>query len=122
MKPEKKITATEIYSLAFGLFLGLALWKFGNPVILEHNIIPPSTPSEFWNDAWPTHWASWILLPLALAGALIAFKQNFRRARVLASRLVGTLAPPRKQTGSGCCHFSGSAGSSFPPAKPWMRT
>jgi len=39
MKPENKFAATEIYALAFGLFLGLAFWKFGNPVILDHKII-----------------------------------------------------------------------------------
>ena len=47
------------------------IWKFGNPVILDHKINPPSTLSEFWNDAWPTHWANRILLPLALVGALL---------------------------------------------------
>ena len=76
MKPENKFAANEIYALAFGLFLGLAFWKFGNPVILDHKIIPPSTPSEFWHEAWPTHWANWIFLPLALAGALIVFKNK----------------------------------------------
>ena len=70
--------ANNIYALAFGLFLGLAFWKFGNPVILDHKIIPPSTPSGFWNEAWPAHWAKWILVPLAFIGALVAFKQNFR--------------------------------------------
>ena len=45
----------------FGLFLGLAIWKFGNPVILDHKIITPSSPGEFWSEAWPTHWANWIL-------------------------------------------------------------
>jgi hypothetical protein len=74
MKPEKTIAAAEIYALAFGLFLGLAIWKFGNPVILDHKIIPPSSPAAFWADAWPTHWANWIFLPLALAGALLIFK------------------------------------------------
>jgi O-antigen ligase len=78
MKPEKKIAAIEIYALAFGLFLGLAFWKFGNPVILDHKIISPSTLSDFWNDAWPTHWANWIFLPLALAGALVVFKNKPR--------------------------------------------
>ena len=78
MKPENKFAANEIYALAFGLFLGLAFWKFGNPVILDHKIIPPSTPSEFWHESWPTHWANWIFLPLAIVGALLAFKQNFR--------------------------------------------
>ena len=72
MKPDKKIAATEIYALLFGLFLGLAMWKFGNPVILDHKIIPPSTPGEFWTEAWPTHWAKWIFLPFTLAGAVVA--------------------------------------------------
>jgi hypothetical protein len=62
------------YALVFGLFLGLCLWKFGNPVILDHAIIPPKTPAEFLNDAWPTHWAGWILLPLAIIGGLLVFK------------------------------------------------
>jgi hypothetical protein len=78
MKPEKKITAVEIYALVFGLFLGLALWKFGNPVILDNKIITPSSPGEFWSEAWPTHWAGWIFLPLALAGAALVFTNRFR--------------------------------------------
>jgi O-Antigen ligase len=78
MTPEKKITATEIYALVFGLFLGLAIWKFGNPVILDHVIIPPATPVQFLADAWPTHWANWILPPLAFAGAFIAFARKPR--------------------------------------------
>jgi O-antigen ligase len=78
MKPETKSASTEIYLLVFGLFLGLAIWKFGNPVILDHVIIPPSSPAEWLNDPWPTHWAKWILLPLAIAGALLAFKQSSR--------------------------------------------
>ena len=60
------------YAVVFGLFLGLCIWKFGNPVILESKITPPNTPSEFWDDAWPTHWAGWLLLPFALAGMVIA--------------------------------------------------
>jgi len=66
------------YALSFGLFLGLCLWKFGNPVILDSKIAPPKSPSEFWSDAWPTHWANWIFLPLALAGAAIAFSKKPR--------------------------------------------
>jgi hypothetical protein len=78
MKPENKFNATELYALAFGLFLGLAIWKFGDPVILDHKIIPPSSPSELWGDSWPTHWANWIFLPLAVVGAAIAFTGKFR--------------------------------------------
>jgi hypothetical protein len=60
------------------LFLGLAILKFGNPVILDQKITPPVSPSEFWVDAWPTHWGNWILLPLALAGAALVFTSKPR--------------------------------------------
>jgi hypothetical protein len=73
MKPESKFTATEIYALAFGLFLGLAIWKFGNPVILDHKIITPESSAAFWADAWPTRWAIQILLPVVLVGLLVVF-------------------------------------------------
>ena len=72
----KNLTATKIYALAFGLFLGLCIWKFGNPVILDHKISPPTTASEFFNEPWPTHWANWILLPLAAIGAILIFKKK----------------------------------------------
>jgi O-antigen ligase len=78
MKSGKKSSGVEFYVLAFGLFLGLCLWKFGNPVILDNKIIRPVSFSDFLNDPWPTHWANWIFLPLALAGAAIAFSKNLR--------------------------------------------
>lgn len=78
MKSEKKITGTGFYALVFGLFLGLAILKFGNPVILDQKITPPVSPSEFWADAWPTHWGNWILLPLALTGAAFVFTSKPR--------------------------------------------
>ena len=71
-------TLDRLFALAFGLFLGLAIWKFGDPVILDHKIIPPSTPSEFWSDAWPPHWANWIFLPLTVVGAAFAFNNIIR--------------------------------------------
>jgi O-antigen ligase len=70
------VRGLKFYALAFGLFLGLCLWKFGNPVILDHKISAPATPAEFLNDPWPLHWANWILLPLAGLGALLAFKKH----------------------------------------------
>jgi len=68
-------TLDWIFALLFGLFLGLAIWKFGNPVILDHKIIPPASLTEVWTDAWPTHWSNWILLPLALAGAALILQK-----------------------------------------------
>jgi hypothetical protein len=78
MKSEKPITGTRLYALGFGLFLGLAILKFGNPVILDQKITPPVSPSEFWTYAWPTHWGNWILLPLALTGAALGFTSKPR--------------------------------------------
>jgi hypothetical protein len=77
MKPEKQSTGIGLYALVFGLFLGLAILKFGNPVILDQKIAPPVSPGEFWADAWPPHWGNWLLLPLALAGAGLAFTRRF---------------------------------------------
>ena len=82
MKSGKQTSAIEFYALAFGLFLGLAILKFGNPVILDSKITPPNSLSEFWNYAWPTHWASWILVPLAIAGATLAVMEKSSWPRI----------------------------------------
>jgi O-antigen ligase len=78
MKSGNQTSGIEFYALAFGLFLGLAILKFGNPVILDSKISTPNSLSEFWNYAWPTHWASWMLLPLAIAGAILAVAKKSR--------------------------------------------
>jgi hypothetical protein len=73
MNSEKTTAGTRLYALGFGLFLGLAILKFGNPVILDQKITPPVSLAEFWTYAWPTHWGNWIFLLLALAGVALAF-------------------------------------------------
>jgi hypothetical protein len=78
MKSVEKISGTAVYALAFGLFLGLAILKFGNPVILDSKITPPVSASDFLNDPWPTRWANWFFLPFALAGAALAFAKRLR--------------------------------------------
>jgi hypothetical protein len=89
MKSGPKLAANEIYALAFGLFLGLCILKFGNPVILDQKIDPPASLSEVWRFAWPTHWANWIFFPLAAVGAvLIASAPGVRRPRHLRWLLV----------------------------------
>ena len=67
-----------IYALLFGLFLGLAIWKFGNPVILDQKIIPPASFAEVLADAWPTHWINWLLPPFVLAGGWLALSSRSR--------------------------------------------
>jgi hypothetical protein len=66
----------ELVTVLFGLFLGLCLWKFGNPVILDQKISTPVSLTDFRDDPWPTHWAGWILLPLAVAGGLLAWRRK----------------------------------------------
>jgi O-antigen ligase len=78
MKSDRKFSALECYALAFGLFLGLAILKFGNPVILDGKITPPVSISDYLHDPWPTHWANWILAPIVLAGAALAMVQKKR--------------------------------------------
>src|SRR5580704_12743058 len=75
MMSGKKLAAIELYALAFGLFLGLAILKFGDPVILDQKILPPDSLSEYWSDSWPAHWAGWILLPLAVLGGIYIISQ-----------------------------------------------
>src|SRR5665213_1427528 len=69
-------TLDRFYALAFGLSLGLCIWKFGNPVILDQKISAPVTPSDFLNEPWPTHWANWIFLPFAAVGAILIFRRK----------------------------------------------
>lgn len=66
-----RLTATEMYAVAFGLFLGLAIWKFGNPVILDQVIETPNSWSYAWANAWPLHWADRLLLVIAAIGAVL---------------------------------------------------
>src|SRR5262249_50807933 len=69
---KRSISGTEWYALVFGLFLGLAIWKFGNPVILDRVILAPASWSDFWKDAWPPEWGNRVLLVLVVVGAAVA--------------------------------------------------
>ncbi len=73
----KNVTAPKMFALAFGLFLGLCIWKFGNPVILDHKISVPKSPTEFLNEPWPPHWAGLILLPFTIFGILLIAAKKF---------------------------------------------
>ena len=68
MKQAQISRALTGFALVFGLFLGLAVLKFGNPVILDQKILPPASFSDFLADFWPTHWAIWLGLPFGVVG------------------------------------------------------
>ena len=65
------LTGRELFALVLGLFLGLALLKFGNPVILDGRIPAPTSLLEALSltQPWPTRWGNWLILALAAVGA-----------------------------------------------------
>jgi hypothetical protein len=77
MNPTSALKLHRLYALAFGLFLGLCIWKFGNPVILDHHVSPPVTLSDYLNDTWPPHWVGWFLLPFVVLGAGLLLSGKF---------------------------------------------
>ena len=64
------------FALLFGGVLGLALWKFGNPVILDARFTTPQSLGE--SQPWPPRWGLWCLLPVALLGLGPAWARRFR--------------------------------------------
>jgi hypothetical protein len=69
-KSEPAAAAREsIFAGAAGLWLALALIKFGNPVILDHQIHPPANLDELWIHSWPVAWG-YILLGLVLIAGI----------------------------------------------------
>lgn len=53
-------------TLLTGLVFGLIFVKFGNPVIFEQQVTPPSSLAEVIFFSWPPSWGIWLLAALAL--------------------------------------------------------
>ena len=66
------------FALLFGLVLGLALWKFGNPVILDAKLAAPASFAEAWTQPWPPHWSIWCLMLAVIPGIRFALARGFR--------------------------------------------
>jgi hypothetical protein len=83
-------------ALLLGGFLGLAILKFGNPVILEAQIEPPTSFVEAWRHAWPLRWSQLGLLIVVVVAVLFGRpKERWREARppwLPAGLLAGWLA------------------------------
>jgi len=73
-----QVSGVAWYALAWGVFLGLAVIKFGNPVILEAEVGTPVNVNELLGYAWPTRWAYWGLMPLLAIGAGLVFVNRLR--------------------------------------------
>lgn len=70
------MAAEEMFALALGAFLGFALLKFGNPVVLDAKVSAPASFSEAWSYAWPPHWSFFGMGLFAVWGALLAAKKS----------------------------------------------
>jgi hypothetical protein len=82
LKTQSQTVATKAparYALVFGLFLGLCIWKFGNPVVLDQKIVLPRSWQEYWADAWPAHWANWVWPILAAWAGWLALQHQVAR-------------------------------------------
>lgn len=75
---ERHIAISEIYALLFGLFLGLSILKFGNPIILNDKIPSPNSLREAFVYFWPPLWGVWLLIPLVVAAVWIVFRSRSR--------------------------------------------
>src|SRR5438093_6088066 len=58
----------RIFSGAAGLWLALALIKFGNPVILDQHVAPPTNRDELLLHPWPMAWGYTLLAGVVLLG------------------------------------------------------
>lgn len=72
--PGRRQTA---FAAAVGLWLGLALLKFGNPVILDHLVEPPGDLWEVLWQAWPVSWG-YALLAAVLGLGLMVMRWEWR--------------------------------------------
>lgn len=78
MKAERDSTARTLFALVFGLFLGLCIWKFGNPVILDQKVSAPVSLAEYIGYSWPPHWVNWLVVPLTVFGAAVVLATKAR--------------------------------------------
>src|SRR5687767_12179732 len=72
MASDRPVTAYEgwevIFSGAAGLWLALVLIKLGNPVILDHEVKPPSSREELLLSPWPMAWGLGMFAGVLLLG------------------------------------------------------
>jgi O-antigen ligase len=59
---------TDLFPLVAGVFLFVAILKFGTPVILDDKVQPPDSALAAVYETWQVKWGYWLLLPLVLAG------------------------------------------------------
>lgn len=73
MRPVSDETAPRVFAALAGLFLFLTIIKFGDPVLLQNALEPPSDFIEVVFQSWQVKWGYLLLAPLLVAG-LFAFR------------------------------------------------
>lgn len=71
VRPGSRICET-IFAAGFGILLGLALLKFGNPVIMEKYIDWPTNGWEWALNPWPIVIGRWLMFCVVVLGAIVA--------------------------------------------------
>ncbi len=70
---EKPRKGSIVAAALLGMFLGLSLLKFGNPLLFEHWVNSPTNIYEFFlGYPWPASWAFALLTVIAVVGLISA--------------------------------------------------
>lgn len=74
-RPVSKVNSppfgATVFAVLTGIFLMLALWKFGNAVIFEPTISAPNDVFELIFQPWPFNWGYGFIALLALGGLVV---------------------------------------------------
>lgn len=81
--PARPATYATLWRLVFGLFLGLSLLKFGNPVVLDRQIPIPAALSELIAQPWPLRWGFAGFALIVVAALPLVFAQGRAALRAL---------------------------------------
>ncbi len=75
----------RVFAVFAGVFLFVAILKFGTPIILDDKIQPPENALAAVYESWQVKWGYWLMVPLVAAGlAAIRWKAlNFRWPMIL---------------------------------------
>jgi hypothetical protein len=66
--PDPPSVASVLFPLMAGAFFFITVVKFGSPVIIDRSIDPPRDASSAFYEMWPSHWGTWLFVPVAIGG------------------------------------------------------
>lgn len=66
---QSSLLTERLFAFALGLWIGLSLLKFGNPIIFDRMIVAPHDLAEFIFVSWPVAWG-YVLLGFVILAAL----------------------------------------------------